>query len=910
MLSKVDLMKSEHFALDFFKKNGFSRQKCKKCGNNFWAQVARDFCQDASCISYEFIGNPTIPGKLKWKTIREKYLKFFADQGHTKVNRYPVVARWKPDTLFVGASIFDFMPWVLNGSAKPPANPLVIDQPSVRFGDIDNVGLGSGRHCTQFSMMAHHCFNSPKEIYWKEKTVGLCYDFFTKQLKLPGDELTFVENLWKGGGNAGPCFEVMTKGNEIATLVFMQFMQKPAGYVPMKMKVVDTGYGLERISWASQGTPTIYDCIYPKVIDFLKKEGRVKTYNKKVFEEFCKLSSVMNVEDINVEEQRKLLVKQISEKLGVTTDSILEQIYPYHHIYRVADHTKALCFILGDGIVPANIQEGYLARLLIRRGLHSLHRLGIDIELGCIVEKHIRELGDTYPEILERSDDILKMVEVEEEKYKSNIKNAHSAVKKFEDLLLRSGKKKFDKKSFVMLYESRGLDPDIVKEHLNMPADSVTTIDVREEIRKNLEKEEGQKHKFGDYKDEVVGFLSDLPVTEKLYYDDEKKLNGEATILKIFDNLVVLDKTIFYPRGGGAEPDVGNLEGSRVLDVENKNGVIVHTLDTVKGLQEGQIVGLQVDKKTREGITRHHTATHVVNTSSRRVLGEHVWQEGTKKDFDKAYLNVTHYEMPSVEQVKKIEKVANDIIKKKVKVIKSIMGRTEAERKYGFRIYQGGAVPGRDLRIVNIDGWDIEACGGLHIDNTSEIGRVLITKVDKPHDGVIRFIFRVGEAADKWELSRKELLNKCGKLLKVKPASVPTATGKLFVKWKLLRKKLEIKKQKDAKKMVKGMETKKVGTVDLLVKEIPGVGLKELQGVSKQLSTDNTFVALLGVGDKIHVLCSAGKNVGINAGLITSKICSDLGGKGGGSPTLGQGFGVNKSKLKAIVKKIKTELII
>ena len=911
MLTKADLLKPENFALNFFKENNFSRYQCEKCKNWFWSKVPKKVCGDASCVSYEFIGNPTIPGKLTWRKIREKYINFFKENGHSQLARYPVVARWKPDTLFTGASIFNFMPWVLNQSTRPPFNPLVVDQPSVRFVDVDNVGLGTGRHCTQFSMMAHHCFNSPEKIYWKEKTVALSYEFFTQVLKMDPDKITYIENLWKGGGNAGPCFEVMSGGNEIATLVFMQFEEVDGKYVPMKMSVVDTGYGLERIAWASQGTPTIYDSIYPKIISFLRKQARVKQYNKKIFEEYCKLSSVMNVEDVDVEKQKKILVKQISKNLKIPEDGILEQIYPYHNIYKVADHTKALCFLLGDGIVPSNIQEGYLARLLIRRSLNALRNLGVDIDLGTVVEKQIDEIKDVYPEIEKNKKDILKMIDSEEKKHRENVKNAKPIVKRIESLVMSTGKKVFDKKSFVMLYESHGLDPEIVKEHLVMPCDKVSAIEIRKEIRDNLEKEEAQKKKMGDYKKEdPLAFLHGLPLTQKLYYEDEKLFKTKAKILKIFDNLVVLDKTVFYPRGGGAEPDFGIIEGSKVIDVEKHGDIIVHTLDSAKGLEENQVVEIEIDTDRRDGITRHHTATHIVNTSCRKVLGNHVWQGGTKKDQNKAHLNITHYETPSQHQIAKIEKVANEIVQKKLKVIKTSMDRTDAEQKYGFSIYQGGAVPGKALRIVNISGWDVEACGGLHKDNTSEIGKIIIQKIEKPHDGVIRFVFSAGKSADLWENHKKQILKDCAEILKTKQASVPIATKKLFNTWKTLRKKLDKHKQEQAEKIAKEIKSEKVGTIDLIVKEIPNALPIQLQQISKKLSTDNTFIVLFGVGEKINVFCSAGKNVNINSGLIASKICQDLGGKGGGSPILAQGFGTDKEKIPALIKKIKTELIV
>lgn len=906
---REDLLRPENFSLNFFKENNLIRQKCKSCNKWFWSVVKKDICGDASCTSYNFIGNPIIPGKLKWKDVRKKFINFFHKRGHSILKRYPVVARWKPDTLFTGASIFNFMPWVLNGSAKPPANPLVIDQPSVRFVDIDNVGLGTGRHCTQFSMLAHHAFNNDNKIYWKEETVRWCYEFFTKELKLPANEITFIESIWEGGGNAGPCFEVVSKGNEISTLVFMQFKSVNKKYEPMSINVVDTGYGLERITWASQGTPTIYDSIYPKVIKFLQKESGID-WNEMVLQEYCKLSSNMNVEDVNVEVERNKILKKISKKLGISEGKLTKLIMPYHHIYRIADHTRALVFILGDGVVPSNRQEGYLARLLIRRSLHSLRSLGIEIGLEEIVKRQIDDIKDIYPEIRDQTDDIINMICHEEKKYESNIKNAGFTIKRFQDMLKKSGKKVFDKRSFILLYESYGFNPEIIKEHLNMPYEDISTSDIRREIRKSLETEEVYKNKFGDYRNEdSIAFLSNLPPTKKVYYEYENLFNIKARVIKIFDNLVVLDKTIFYPRGGGAEPDTGEIEGSKVLDVEKRGEIIIHTLDTTSGLKEGQVVTCRVNKKRREGITTHHTATHIINGAARAVLGNHVWQEGTKKTPEKAYLNITHYKYPSEKQINQIEKLANTIVKKNLKIRKILMDRTEAEQKFGFRIYQGGAVPGKKLRIIDIEGWDVEACGGLHRNSTGEVGKILITKVEKPHDGLIRLSFRAGKSSEEWEESRKRILKESAKILGVRESELPKAVKKLFSKWKTLRKKVEQKKKKKIEKLIKGIKPDRIGSVDFIAREIPNADMDQLQLISKNLTKDNTFIILFGLKDKIYVFCSAGKNININAGLMVSKICSELGGRGGGSRYIGQGFGLKKEKIKDVINKIKKELV-
>src|SRR5271157_2405867 len=269
----VRLMLEEEYQLAYFKNQGFIRKICKSCGSAFWTRdSSREDCGDGPCVPYTFIGSPVFtPHTID--EMREAFLSFFEKNGHTRIERYPVVARWRDDIYLTIASIADFQPFVTAGIVPPPANPLTISQPCIRLDDLDSVGR-SGRHLTTFEMMAHHVFNTrSKEIYWKDRTVQLCDDLF---LGLGMDPLavTYKENPWAGGGNAGPSVECMVAGLELATLVFMDLKVTPGGpiqikgesYSKMDNYIVDTGYGLERFVWASKGTPTIYDAIFPDLV--------------------------------------------------------------------------------------------------------------------------------------------------------------------------------------------------------------------------------------------------------------------------------------------------------------------------------------------------------------------------------------------------------------------------------------------------------------------------------------------------------------------------------------------------------------------------------------------------------------------------------------------------------------------
>ena len=211
---------------------------------------------------------------------REAFLRFFEKKKHTRVDRASVVARWRNDIYLSIASIAVFQPHVTSGSSNPPANPLTISQPCIRLNDLESVGR-SGRHLTTFEMMAHHAFNDDeKTYYWQDETVRFCHEFYT-ELGLDGSKITYKENPWVGGGNGGEALEVLAGGLELATLVFMDLEEDPEGEIELKgikfkrmpRSIVDTGYGLERLVWASQGTSTIYESVFPDAVSFLTKEA-------------------------------------------------------------------------------------------------------------------------------------------------------------------------------------------------------------------------------------------------------------------------------------------------------------------------------------------------------------------------------------------------------------------------------------------------------------------------------------------------------------------------------------------------------------------------------------------------------------------------------------------------------------
>lgn len=287
----------KYYNLDFFKKNDFVRKKCSSCGVNFWTQDStRDVCNEAKCLGgYTFIGKSPAKAKLDYVDTWNKFSEIMTGLGYTEIKRYPTIARWRDDTWFTAASIYCFQPYVVSGEVPPPANPLIIPQPSLRFNDIDNVGV-TNRHYSLHLQMGQHAFMPPEKFNPSEYLSDI-YTWLIKGLKIPSKELTFHEDVWAGGGNAGPCIEHFSRGLELGNQVYMQFKHTSTGLKPLNICVLDMGAGLERCAWFTHGTPTSYEITFDPINNKYQKKIGLK-YDKKLFSKFAPYSSLLNIDEV------------------------------------------------------------------------------------------------------------------------------------------------------------------------------------------------------------------------------------------------------------------------------------------------------------------------------------------------------------------------------------------------------------------------------------------------------------------------------------------------------------------------------------------------------------------------------------------------------------------------------------
>ncbi len=903
----------EEFAIPLFKEQGFTRRKCPSCGSNFWSQDSdQQTCGESPCTPYTFIGSPPTKRRYTVPEMRIQFMDYFADKGHTRIPPYPIVARWRNDVYLVGASIYDFQPYVTEGSMPPPANPLVISQPCIRFTDLELVGPTGGRHLTSFEMGGAHAFNYPrKEVYWKDECVRYHHDLLTSVVGLPSESVTYKEHFWSGGGNAGPDLETIVAGLEISTLVFMQYRVQGEELIQLPIRTVDTGYGIERWSWLSQGSPSGFHAVHGPVLRETLELAKIEV-DQSLIEGFTRASSIHGWSSIS--RNKESYVQTVAEQTGLQIDALRQTFSSLEAAYAITDHMRASALLLADGVVPSNVGEGYLARLIIRRAGRLARQIGIYDQIPSIADAQIKLWGNDFRNLREMRSEILEGLENEMRKYKETISRGYEAVVRISKDLASKGVRDISVEQLVELYDSQGLPPEIVKEGAEKSAVAVDIPDNFLTLVAEKHSRPGKSDEERPSDADIEAKLADLPATRALYYENPYKTRFKAKIVaRIAQNMVVLDQTEFYPQGGGQLADHGELKFGekkkvKVVDVQKYGDRIVHFLeqpiDPSVDLVEGEI-----DWQRRQNLMRHHTGTHVLLGSAKRVLGEHVWQAGAQKEVDSSRLDITHYRSITPKEREKIERLANQTIQRDLPVRINWMAREKAEAKYGYRLYQGGAVPGSKIRVVRIIGWDAEACGGTHVKRTGELGVFRIEKIDRLQDGVERIIFSAGEPALKRINQYIDEVTTTAEMLKTSPDKLPSTVKELVTEKNALEKELEKHQAKTLEAHLHSLEksARELGPIRLVTSKSPKRrGMDPVQIANRLKESDRRMVvALVEVSDRVQIVVAAGEEAvqaGINAGEIVSNAAKAVGGGGGGRQFFATGGGPDKDNAEDALK--------
>jgi len=891
ILEKFSADPQRYYNVNLFEDQGFERKSCNVCNRFFWTlDSERDKCPDHSEDTYSFIGEPPTSKRFDYTQAWKEVESFFVKNNHTSINRYPVVCRWRDDLYFTIASIVDFQRVMGSKVAfEFPANPLVVPQTCLRFKDLENVGV-TGRHFSSFCMIGQHSIPN-EEGYWKDECVNLDFNLLTQQFGIAKKEITFVEDVWEGGGSFGSSLEYFVRGLELGNAVFTEFQGDLSNYKTLDQRIIDMGAGLERFAWITMGTPTAYDCCFGPITEKLIQDAGIDANSSVLVPYFTEIAKNLELYD-DLSQVRKNTIKST----GLSDEQISRIITPLEGIYLIIDHIRTLIFAISDGALPSNVGGGYNLRMMLRRIISTMDRLKLKFDLDEIIDIQIDYLKNTYPELEKTRQDVKEIISIETERYDSSKQRMQKIVSKLD--------KQPNVEDLIRLYESDGVTPEYLKE-----------MKIISEIPSTFYGKLAELHQSKKQREQESFPLEGIPDTELLFYGDDPR-EFDAKVLKSFENFVVLDRTAFYARGGGQEPDHGKIGDCEIVDITKHGNVVVHK---IKGdmPKDGETVSCVVDAKRRDGITKNHTSTHIINTSARSVLGSWVWQHSAFKEEDHARLDITHHSALTDDDVEKIEQAANSIVEKSIPVKIENFDRGAAEQKYGFRIYQGGVVPVKSVRIVSIGDLDIEACGGTHVANTSDVEEIKITRTKRIQDGVVRIEFVSGESAKEFVRKKHQDSENREKEEKLKEQE----KEKRVERRQLAKERIPI--------IAKSLSECKEGisTIEDIIIELTESGKANFCystsndyddvfhiGLGEVLCKADPRLVYCGLfeeGEKIRVIVYAGDEISKekSAGEIVRSISQILGGAGGGSSKFAQGGGTDKSKKEDAIKNAKTVIL-
>jgi alanyl-tRNA synthetase len=702
---------------------------------------------------------------------------------------------------------------------------------------------------------------------------------------------------------------------------------KDVKYSEMPLQIIDTGYGLERFCWAAAGTPTIYEAIYPESVEWLKQMAGFSSerFNMSQTEldsllgEMSRLFGIMNIEaGSDGDRMRQVFLARLAERghsIDVELFSAITE--PLSRIYAIPDHMHALSNMLGDGLVPSNAKAGYLARMIARRVLRMRDELELNVSLADLAMHHL-EVNYSPERMKQTQEGLVTILKGEEERYDEMLRKGNQVVKTAIKDIPQEIEELPDEILFT-INDSHGIAPDLVMNIANDLGWKNLTL------RTGFNAEMAERH-AAMAKDAakavaakpIVENVPSVPATIPLYYEDVSQQNFEASVLACLElsgedipegatHGIVLDRTCFYPEGGGQEGDHGSLTcdsaSNVILDSRKVNDLVIHL--STGPFEVGDMVHGELDWNRRRQLMDHHTAVHIVGGAARRLLGPHIYQAGANKSVDSARLDITHHKRLSRKDLDEIESLANEVIQNVSRTEKMTLDRKDADRKYGFDLYQGGAPKGSDIRILRIADHDIQACGGTHHDEPGRIGQIRIVRSNAVQDGVERLHIVAGDAAMRYARNQEDILRDAADIFQVPVEELPAKASRMFSEWKEQRKKIESLEAEIVRLRTSGGgdDIAEIDGVRVVIMEVDG-DLKTMTKMLKELTLDSSkpTLAVLGSregGGKLMVATTENSIASekFNAVDILRGISSHISGGGGGRPTFAQGGGSNPDGL-------------
>lgn len=861
--------------------------------------------------------------------LRRLYLDFFESKGHLKMKSFSLVPHNDNSLLIINSGMAPLKPY-FTGQEIPPRRRVTTCQKCIRTGDIENVGK-TARHGTFFEMLGNFSFGDyfkTEAIHWSweflTEVVGLdanrlypsiyedddeAFDIWNKEIGIAPERIFRFgkeDNFWEhGAGPCGPCSEIYyDRGEkygcgkpgctvgcdcdrymEVWNNVFSQFNNDGHGhYTDLIQKNIDTGMGLERLAVVVQDVDSIFD------VDTLQ------ALRNKV----CEMAGVKYKED---------------EKQDVS-------------IRVITDHIRSVTFMVSDGIMPSNEGRGYVLRRLLRRAARHGRLLGIqDKFLSKLCETVIEGSKDGYPELEEKKEFITKVISEEEEKFNKTIDQGLSILADMEKALEEQNKNVLSGEDTFKLYDTYGFPIDLTKEILE---EKNITID-EEGFSKcmNEQREKARKaRKVSNYMgaDATVYDEIDPAITSEFVGYDKLKNDSKVTVLTTEEDVVealsegdkgtiIVDETVFYATMGGQEGDKGYItspEGEFKVDttIKLKGGKIGHVGVMTKGMiKAGDTVTLLVDSEYRADTCKNHSATHLLQKALRTVLGNHVEQKGSYVDPERLRFDFTHFQSMTAEELKKVEDIVNEKIVEAIPVETKIMTIEEAKKTGAMALF--GEKYGESVRVVCIDDFSKEFCGGTHVANTANIRLFKIIS----EAGVAAGVRRIEALTDKGVLKYYEELEKL-----VKEASEAAKTESVQLVRRIHTMNDEIKALSSENEKLKAeLANNALGDVSDNVVEIKGVkfvatkvdnvDMNELRNLGDKIKNEigsGVVLVVSAIGsDKVNMIAMATDDAvakGAHAGNLIKAVASLVGGGGGGRPNMAQAGGKNPAGVDDAIK--------
>ena len=875
--------------------------------------------------------------------LREKYLSFFESKGHLRLDSFPLVPKNDPSLLLINSGMAPMKKWFL-AQEEPPRHRVTTCQKCIRTPDIERVGI-TARHGTFFEMLGNFSFQD----YFKEEVIPWAwefltsdewmaipkdrlhisvyeeddeaYDIWTKKVGIAPDHMVRLgkeDNFWEhGSGPCGPCSEIYfdrgpeygcgkptcgvgcdcDRYMEIWNLVFSQFDADGKGhYERLARPNIDTGMGLERLACVMQGVGNLFEVDTVQSVLHHVEHIANKTYGSN------------DKDDISIRV--------------------------------ITDHIRSCTFMVSDGILPSNEGRGYVLRRLLRRAARHGRMLGITHPfLVELVETVIQSSETAYPELREHDAYIKKVIGTEEANFARTIDAGMNILNNMIDGLEKAHEHLLKGLDVFKLNDTFGFPLDLTKEIAAEQGIEIDEEGFHAEMTKQKERARAERLKknISGWSEDLFGALDAEPTVFTGYEtlndtgvvvalsDEETLTDAIATDEEAKDGvLVVLDKTPFYAEMGGQAADHGVLNSAdcslRVLDVKKTpKGYYVHTCVLESGIVKvGDHLNAQVDKEYRMAIARNHTATHLLQAALREVLGDHVHQAGSYQDAEITHFDFTHFSAVTPEELARVQKIVNDKIYESMNVTVREMPIEEAKKLGAMALF--GEKYGKVVRVVDIEGWSTEFCGGTHVKNTAQIGGFKIVSEASVAAGIRRIEAVTGRNLLIRANLQEAMLHTVANTLKANNVTaLPVRAEAVMAENKALTKELEeIKAQVAASKVTSLFDNaEEIGGVKIASAYFTGTTGDTLRGMCDTIrdkAVKPAVAVLVGKAeDKITMAVTVSKQAqekGLKAGALVKEIAAIAGGKGGGKPDFAMAGLKDETKIdealaavSAIVKK-------